>query len=88
LEVPHGYHPGINISSSDDMAGKLLEATSRLTHEALHDINVQFSGTKHTIVDVAVENSLGGARQPLPPGCFPFIGKVVSIFQGAFLAHR
>jgi hypothetical protein len=88
LEVPHGYHPGINISSSDDMAGKLLEATSRLTHEALHDIDVQFSGIKHTIVDVAVENSLGSARQPLPPGCFPFIGKVVSIFQGAFLAHR
>jgi Ca-activated chloride channel family protein len=36
----------MNISNSDDIAGKLMEATSRLTHEALHDIDVRFSGIK------------------------------------------
>jgi Ca-activated chloride channel family protein len=36
----------MNVSNSDDIAGKLLEATSRLTHEALHDIDVKFSGVK------------------------------------------
>ena len=36
----------MNISNSDDIAGKLLEATSKLTHEALHDIDLSFSGIK------------------------------------------
>jgi len=36
----------INVSNSDDIAGKLLEATSRLTHEALHDVDVSISGVK------------------------------------------
>lgn len=36
----------MSISNSDDIAGKLLEATSRLTHEALHDIDVHISGVK------------------------------------------
>jgi Ca-activated chloride channel family protein len=36
----------MNVSNSDDIAGKILEATSKLTHEALHDINVTFSGVK------------------------------------------
>jgi Ca-activated chloride channel family protein len=35
-----------SISNSDDIAGKILEATSKLTHEALHDIDVRFSGVK------------------------------------------
>jgi len=43
-KVSNGF--AMNVSNSDDIAGKLLEATSRLTHEALHDIDVQFSGIK------------------------------------------
>jgi Ca-activated chloride channel family protein len=42
--VSNGF--AMNISNSDDIAGKLLEATSRLTHEALHDIDVRFSGVR------------------------------------------
>ncbi len=43
-KVSNGF--AMNISNSDDIAGKLLEATSRLTHESLHDIDVRFSGVK------------------------------------------
>jgi Ca-activated chloride channel family protein len=43
-KISNGF--AMNVSNSDDIAGKLLEATSRLTHEALHDIEVSFSGVK------------------------------------------
>jgi len=43
-KVSNGF--AMNVSNSDDIAGKLLDATSRLTHEALHDIDVSFSGIK------------------------------------------
>ncbi|MDX2416267.1 MAG: VIT and VWA domain-containing protein [Xanthomonadales bacterium] len=42
--VSNGF--AVNVSNSDDIAGKILEATSRLTHEALHDIDVEISGIK------------------------------------------
>ena len=43
-KVSNGF--AMNVSNSDDIAGKLLEATSRLTHEALHDVEVMFSGVR------------------------------------------
>lgn len=42
--VSNGF--AITVSNSDDIAGKLLEATSRLTHEALHDIDLRIAGVK------------------------------------------
>jgi Ca-activated chloride channel family protein len=43
-KVSNGF--AMNVSNSDDIAGKLMDATSRLTHEALHDVDVRFSGVK------------------------------------------
>jgi len=43
-KVSNGF--AINVSNSDDIAGKILEAASRLTHEALHDVEVVISGVK------------------------------------------
>ena len=40
----------VNISNSDDIAGKLLEATSKLSHEAFHDVDLDISGVKVTDV--------------------------------------
>jgi Ca-activated chloride channel family protein len=42
--VSNGF--AMNVSNSDDIAGKLMEATSKLTHEALHDVDVRFTGVK------------------------------------------
>ncbi|MCP4433144.1 MAG: VWA domain-containing protein [Gammaproteobacteria bacterium] len=36
----------VNISSSDDIVGKLLEATSKVTHESLHGVKLSISGVK------------------------------------------
>jgi len=43
-KVSNGF--AMTVSNSDDIAGKLLEAESRLTHEALHDVDVNISGVK------------------------------------------
>jgi Ca-activated chloride channel family protein len=43
-KVSNGF--AMNVSNSDDIAGKLMEATSRLTHQALHKVDVHFSGVK------------------------------------------
>ena len=42
--VSNGF--AMNVSNSDDIAGKLIEATSKLTHQALHDVDIQISGVK------------------------------------------
>ena len=42
--VSNGF--AMNVSNSDDIAGKLIEATSKLTHQALHDVDVSFSGIR------------------------------------------
>jgi Ca-activated chloride channel family protein len=36
----------VNISSSDDIVGQLLAATSRVTHEALHGVKIKIGGIK------------------------------------------
>jgi Ca-activated chloride channel family protein len=43
-KVSNGF--AMTVSNSDDIAGKLLEAESRLTHEALHDVDVHITGVK------------------------------------------
>ena len=35
-----------SVSNSDDIAGKLLEFTSKVNHEALHDLDLKISGIK------------------------------------------
>jgi len=36
----------VNISNSDDIVGQLLAATSRVTHEALHGVNIEINGIR------------------------------------------
>ncbi|MBI3187134.1 MAG: VWA domain-containing protein [Gammaproteobacteria bacterium] len=42
----HSNGFALSISNSDDIVGKILEATSKVTHESMHDINVSISGVK------------------------------------------
>ncbi len=60
-KVSNGF--AMNVSNSDDIAGKLLEATSKLTHEALHDVNVRFSGIKVSDLTPARIGSLYRGQQ-------------------------
>jgi len=36
----------VNISNSDDIVGQLLAATSKVTHEAMHGVNIEIDGIK------------------------------------------
>ncbi|WP_371194752.1 VIT and VWA domain-containing protein [Glaciecola sp. SC05] len=36
----------ISISNSDDIVGKIIEATSKLNHAAMHDVDIKISGIK------------------------------------------
>jgi Ca-activated chloride channel family protein len=49
--VSNGF--AMNISNSDDIAGKLLEARSRLRHENWHDLDIRFSGVR--VADLSPE---------------------------------
>ncbi len=42
--VSNGF--AVSISNSDDIVGKIMEATSKLTHQALHDVKLNISGIK------------------------------------------
>lgn len=43
-EVSNGF--AVGVSNSDDIVGKLLEFTSKVTHEAMHDIDLSISGVR------------------------------------------
>ncbi|MCP4765943.1 MAG: VWA domain-containing protein [Gammaproteobacteria bacterium] len=36
----------VNVSSSDDIVGKILEATSKVTHQSLHGVKLSIAGVK------------------------------------------
>jgi len=43
-EISNGF--AVSVSNSDDIAGKLMEFTSKVSHEALHDVSLNISGIK------------------------------------------
>jgi Ca-activated chloride channel family protein len=43
-EISNGF--AVSVSNSDDIAGKLMEFTSKVSHQALHDVSLKISGIK------------------------------------------
>lgn len=43
-EISNGF--AISVSNSDDIVGKLMEFTSKATHQALHDVHFEIKGIK------------------------------------------
>lgn len=43
-EVSNGF--AVSVSNSDDISGKILEFTNKVTHEAMHDVELDISGIK------------------------------------------
>jgi Ca-activated chloride channel family protein len=60
-KVSNGFY--INVSNSDDIVGQLLLATDKLTHQALHDIEVKIGGVKVKDLSPARIGSLYRGRQ-------------------------
>lgn len=61
VKVSNGF--AISVSNSDDIVGQLMQATSKLTHQALHDIDVKFAGIKTKDITPAKIGSLYRGQQ-------------------------
>ncbi len=53
----------ISISNSDDIVGQLLKAASKVTHEAMHDVQVTIDGVKTSDLSPATIGSLYRGQQ-------------------------
>jgi Ca-activated chloride channel family protein len=60
-EVSNGF--SVNVSNSDDIVGKLIEFTSKVSHEALHDVKLDIDGVDITDLTPAVTTSLYRGEQ-------------------------
>jgi Ca-activated chloride channel family protein len=60
-KISNGF--SMNVSNSDDIVGQLMLATDKLTHEALHDIDVEIRGVKVKDLTPARIGSLYRGRQ-------------------------
>lgn len=60
-KVSNGF--AMNISNSDDIVGKLMEATAKLTHQAFHDVDINISGVKVNDLTPATIGSLYRGQQ-------------------------
>ena len=60
-EASHGF--AINVSNSDDIVGRIMLAASKVSYEALHDINIKISGVKTADIQPEQPGSLYRGEQ-------------------------
>jgi len=60
-EVSNGF--AVSVSNSDDIVGKLMEFTSKVSHEALHNVSLKISGIKTADLTPKVTTSLYRGEQ-------------------------
>jgi Ca-activated chloride channel family protein len=59
--VSNGF--AVSVSNSDDIAGKLMEFTGKVSHEALHDLDLQIRGVRVADLTPATPRSLYRGEQ-------------------------
>lgn len=57
----HGF--AVNVSNSDDIVGQLLAATSKVTHEALHGVQIEIDGVRTADLTPSAPGSLYRGQQ-------------------------
>lgn len=60
-KVSNGF--AVSISNSDDIVGKILEATSKVTHESLHGVELSIKGVKTSDITPSEIGSLYRGQQ-------------------------
>jgi len=60
-EVSNGF--AISVSNSDDIVGKLMEFTSKVTHEAMHDVELKITGVQTRDLTPKVSKTLYRGEQ-------------------------
>lgn len=59
----HSNGFAINVSNSDDIVGQLISATSKVTHQALHDVKINIEGVKVADIQPQAIGSLYRGQQ-------------------------
>jgi Ca-activated chloride channel family protein len=60
-KASHGF--AVSVSNSDDIVGQVMSATSKVTHEALHDVKLKIKGVKTSDISPKVIGSLYRGQQ-------------------------
>ena len=79
-EVSNGF--AVSVSNSDDIVGKLMEFTSKSTHQALHDIKLKIKGVKTTELTPKVTTTLYRGEQLMVLGHYYAGGEAVVSLSG------
>ncbi len=79
-EASNGF--AISVSNSDDIIGKLMEFTSKATHEALHDISLKINGVKVSDLTPEVTSTLYRGEQLTVFGHYFGSGEAVVSLSG------
>lgn len=79
-EVSNGF--AISVSNSDDIVGKLMEFTSKSTHQALHDIKLKIKGVKTADLTPKVTTTLYRGEQLMVFGHYYAGGEAVVSLSG------
>ncbi len=85
-EVSNGF--AVNVSNSDDIVGKLLEFTSKVTHEAMHDIDLKISGVKTRNLTPKVTKTLYRGEQLTVFGHYTGSGKATVTLKAKVSGER
>ena len=67
-EISNGF--AVSVSNSDDISGKIMEFTSKVNHQALHDLDLKISGIKVADMTPAKIGSLYRGEQLVVFGHF------------------
>ncbi len=85
-EVSNGF--AVSVSNSDDIVGKLLEFTSKVTHEAMHDIDLKISGVKTRDLTPKVTKTLYRGEQLTVFGHYKGSGEAQVILSAKVSGER
>lgn len=79
-EISNGF--AVSVSNSDDITGKLLEFTSKVSHQALHDVSLNISGIKTADLTPEQIGSLYRGQQLVMFGHYWGVGEATVTLKG------
>ena len=85
-EVSNGF--AVNVSNSDDVVGRLIEFTGKVTHQALHDIELKISGVQTTDLTPQVTRTLYRGEQLTVFGHYKGSGEAEVVFSAKVSGER
>lgn len=85
-EVSNGF--AVNVSNSDDIVGKLMEFTGKVTHEAMHDIELKIDGVQTRNLTPKITKTLYRGEQLTVFGHYSGSGEAEMVFSAKISGER